>query len=75
MVIHARLRGLSLGKECRPHANSVILTGGGIQGGHVLGFHQQTCGLPRYRSGNSGDLAASLFHGLGRDPNTDIHDR
>ncbi|MCY2945825.1 MAG: DUF1501 domain-containing protein [Planctomycetota bacterium] len=63
------------GRHHWPHANSVVLAGGGIQGGQVYGATDKHAAFPAADPVTPGDLAATIYHGLGMDPDTEIHDR
>ncbi|QDT54740.1 hypothetical protein Pan44_27760 [Caulifigura coniformis] len=53
---------------------SVALAGGGIRGGQVLGASDAVGGLPREGLVTPEDITATLFHQLGHEPETEIHD-
>ncbi len=53
---------------------SVALAGGGIRGGQVIGSSDQIAAYPRERPVHISDLAATLYHALGVDPRTQLHD-
>lgn len=53
---------------------SVVLAGGGVQGGQVIGSSDWIGGYPRERPVHISDLAATIFHALGVDPRGQIHD-
>lgn len=54
---------------------SVALAGGGIRGGQVIGSSDDIGGYPKTGRHEPQDLAATIFHSLGLDPETLIHDR
>jgi hypothetical protein len=53
----------------------VALAGGGVRGGQVLGASDRIGGHPREGRVRPEDLTATLFHCLGHEPETQIHDR
>jgi hypothetical protein len=53
---------------------SVILAGGGIQGGQVIGSSDANGGYPKERPIHISDLAATIFHALGIDPRGELKD-
>jgi len=63
------------GRDHWPHCFSVVLAGGGIKGGHVLGASDRLGAYPSADPVTPGDLAATLYHCLGVDPRTAIHDQ
>lgn len=52
-----------------------LLSGGGVQGGRVVGATTSNGGEPRDRGFSPGDLLATIYHSLGIDPATTITDR
>ncbi len=52
-----------------------LLSGGGVQGGRVVGATTANGGEPRGRGFGPGDLLATIYHSLGIDPATLITDR
>jgi hypothetical protein len=52
-----------------------LLSGGGIQGGRVIGATTPNGGEPSDRPVGPGDLLATIYHALGIDPETTVHDR
>jgi hypothetical protein len=53
---------------------SVALAGGGLRGGQVIGASDAVGGLPREGLVTPEDITATLFHQLGYNPQTEIHD-
>ncbi|HVJ84092.1 MAG TPA: DUF1501 domain-containing protein [Caulifigura sp.] len=53
---------------------SVAFAGGGIRGGRVIGASDAVGGLPREGLVTPEDITATLFHQLGYEPDTEIHD-
>ncbi|MSR43482.1 MAG: DUF1501 domain-containing protein [Pedosphaera sp.] len=61
----------------RDHWNacySVMLAGGGIKAGFVHGASDRTGSLPSERPTSPGDIIATIYHLLGVDPRTELHD-
>jgi hypothetical protein len=54
---------------------SIVLAGGGIRGGQVYGASDRMGGHPRDGRTRPEDLAATIFHCLGHDPDTEVFDR
>jgi uncharacterized protein (DUF1501 family) len=52
-----------------------LLSGGGVQGGRVVGATTNNGGEPRDRGFSPGDLLATIYHSLGIDPATLVVDR
>jgi hypothetical protein len=52
-----------------------LLSGGGVQGGRVVGATTATGGEPRDRAVGPGDLLATIYHTLGIDPASTVNDR
>jgi hypothetical protein len=52
-----------------------LLSGGGVQGGRVVGATTSNGGEPRDRGFSPGDLLATIYHSLGIDPATMVIDR
>ena len=62
------------GRDHWPQCFSVVLAGGGIRGGQVLGSSDKIAAYPASDPVSPGDLIATLYHCLGVDPRTLIHD-
>jgi hypothetical protein len=62
------------GRDHWPGCFSVVLAGGGIRGGQVLGASDRMAAYPAADPVTPGDLTATLYHCLGIDPGTLIHD-
>ena len=54
---------------------SVMMAGGGIQGGQVLGSSDRSAAYPSTNPVSPGDIAATIYHCLGIDPLTHITDQ
>jgi hypothetical protein len=53
---------------------SLALAGGGIRGGQVYGSSDRVGGFPRDGRVQPQDVTATIFHALGYEPDTEIHD-
>jgi hypothetical protein len=62
------------GRDHWCNAYSVVLAGGGVQGGQVIGASDRIGGYPRDRAIHISDLAATIYHAFGVDPRTQLHD-
>lgn len=62
------------GRDHWGHVYSVALAGGGIRGGVVQGASDAIGGYPAAGRVQPQDLTATIFHCLGIDPHTEIHD-
>ncbi|HLJ09740.1 MAG TPA: DUF1501 domain-containing protein, partial [Planctomycetaceae bacterium] len=62
------------GRDHWGHVYSVALAGGGVRGGQVYGASDPIGGYPRENRVQPQDLTATVFHCLGYDPQTEIHD-
>jgi hypothetical protein len=63
------------GREHWSGAYSALFAGGGIRRGAVLGSTDRIAGYPRDNPVSPKDVLATIYHLLGVDPNTHIHDR
>jgi len=63
------------GREHWPHCFSVLMAGGGIRGGQVYGASDRIGAYPADLPVTPGDLMATIYHCLGVDPGTVIHDQ
>ncbi|MFI5457685.1 MAG: DUF1501 domain-containing protein [Isosphaerales bacterium] len=63
------------GREHWPHAFSVLLAGGGIQGGQVYGASDRIGAYPADAPVTPGDLMATICQCLGVDPHMELHDQ
>ena len=68
-----RING-SAGRDHWGQVYSVALAGGGIQGGVIHGASDAIGGYPREGKVLPEDLTATIFHCLGLDPHTEMHD-
>jgi uncharacterized protein (DUF1501 family) len=62
------------GRDHWAACNSVVLAGGGIRGGRVYGASDRHAAYPATAPVSPDDLAATIYHALGIDPATPIHD-
>ncbi len=69
-----RINNNNAGRDHWNACYSVMLAGGGIKGGFVHGASDRTGSLPAEQPTSPGDIIATLYHLLGVDPRTDLHD-
>lgn len=62
------------GRDHWPDCYSILLAGGGIQGGQVYGSSDRIGAFPETNPVTPADLAATIFDRFGIDPAADIHD-
>jgi hypothetical protein len=58
-----------------PQCYTALLAGGGVKGGYVYGQSDERAKYPAEKPVKPEDLAATIYHLLGIDPNTEIYDR
>jgi uncharacterized protein (DUF1501 family) len=63
------------GRDHWPDCYTVLLAGGGVQGGAVYGASDRIGAYPATDPVTPGDLAATIFWRFGIDPATEIHDQ
>lgn len=63
------------GRDHWPDCYSVVLGGGGIRTGEVLGASNRLAAYPVDEAVAPWDIAATIYHCLGIDPATHVHDR
>jgi hypothetical protein len=63
------------GRDHWPPCQTVLLAGGGIGGGRVHGASDRTGAYPSADPARPDDITATVFHALGFDPKTLIHDQ
>ena len=63
------------GREHWPNVFSVLLAGGGIQGGQVHGASDRIGAYPAEAPVTPGDFMATICHCLGVDPHAELHDQ
>lgn len=62
------------GRDHWPHCYTVVLAGGGIQGGAVHGSSDRHAAYPKSDAVTPEDIAATIYHALGLDPHERIVD-
>ncbi len=62
------------GRDHWPHCFSTVLAGAGVRGGYVHGASDKYAAYPSRDAVTSGDLAATIYHLLGIDPDTELRD-
>jgi hypothetical protein len=62
------------GRDHWPRCYSAVLAGGGIRGGQVYGASDKLASTPLFDPVSPEDLLATLYHLVGLDPRTEIHD-
>jgi hypothetical protein len=62
------------GRDHWGYVYSLALAGGGVRGGQVYGSSDNVGGHPREGRVQPQDVTATIFHALGHEPNTEIHD-
>src|SRR5438067_9843765 len=60
------------GRDHWPQCWTVLMAGGGIKGGQVIGSSDDIGAAPKDRPTSPGQIAATVFHGLGIDPGTEL---
>lgn len=63
------------GRDHWPQCGSVLMAGGGIQGGRVQGSSDKTGAYPHDAPSRPADITATVFSALGFDPETLVHDQ
>ena len=61
------------GRDHWPNVFSVMLAGGGVQGGQIVGSSDALGEFPRERPVTPSDLAATIYTLLGIDPSLELH--
>jgi hypothetical protein len=62
------------GRDHWAACNTVVLAGGGIGGGQVYGASDRTASYPATPPVSPDDLAVTIYHALGIDPDTELTD-
>ncbi|MFO0875839.1 MAG: DUF1501 domain-containing protein [Gemmataceae bacterium] len=70
-----RINTAGAGRDHWPRAMTALLSGGGIQGGRIIGGTTSDGGEPRDRPLVPGNLLASIYRVVGIDPETTFLDR
>ncbi len=60
------------GRDHWPACWSVVMAGGGIQGGRIVGESDDIGGAPKSRPTTPGEVAATVYHSLGIDLDTEL---
>jgi hypothetical protein len=63
------------GRDHWPPCQSVVMFGGGIRGGATYGASDPSGAYPKDDPVRPDDITATVFHALGLDPATEIHDQ
>ncbi|MCE9562020.1 MAG: DUF1501 domain-containing protein [Planctomycetes bacterium] len=63
------------GREHWPDCFCVMLAGGGIKGGQVYGQSDKIAGRPASNPVTPADFVATIYHCLGIDPHSEMHDQ
>jgi hypothetical protein len=63
------------GRDHWPNCYSVLLAGGGVRGGAVYGASDRHAAYPAERPVTPEDIAATIYHALGIDPETRVYDQ
>lgn len=64
----------SVSRDHWPKCYTTLLAGGGVRGGSVYGASDRYGAVPDRDPVTTGDLAATMYHALGIDHSTEIHD-
>ncbi len=65
----------NISRDHWPQCYTVLLAGGGVKRGYVYGRSDRSGAYPDRDGVHISDLAATMFHALGIDPTTEVHDR
>ena len=68
-----RING-NAGRDHWGHCASVVLAGGGVQGGRVVGASDRIAAYVRESPVDPADIQATIYHCLGLDPHHEMHD-
>ena len=63
------------GREHWPECYTVLFAGGGIKGGVVYGQSDKHAAFPASNPTAPADFTATIYHCLGLDPHTELHDQ
>ncbi|MFN9719544.1 MAG: DUF1501 domain-containing protein [Planctomycetota bacterium] len=64
----------NISRDHWPKCYTVLLAGGGVQGGAIYGASDQYGAVPDRDPVTTGDLAATMYHSLGIDHTIEVHD-
>jgi hypothetical protein len=73
--IHPLKPGDVPGRDHWPAVFSALFAGGGVVGGQIIGKSDRTGAYPVTKTFGPPDLAATIYHALGVDPETELRDR
>jgi len=62
------------GRDHWPHCYTVLFAGGGVRGGNVVGDSDPVGAFPADQPVTPEDIAATIYHLMGVDPETEVHD-
>lgn len=62
------------GRDHWGHCSSVLFAGGGMRGGRLVGASDRICAFPAELPVAPADVVASIYHALGLEPHTVMHD-
>ncbi|HUQ95431.1 MAG TPA: DUF1501 domain-containing protein [Bryobacteraceae bacterium] len=60
------------GRDHWPQCWSILMAGGGVKGGQVIGASDEIGAMPKDRPTTPADVAATIYHALGIDPETEL---
>lgn len=63
------------GRDHWPACQTVLMSGGGVRGGQIYGSSDKTGAVPRDNPHRPDDITATVFHALGFDCSTEMHDQ
>ncbi len=63
------------GREHWPDVYTIMLAGAGIKGGQVIGASDKLGAYPEHTPLGPADFVATIYHALGIDPHTELHDQ
>jgi hypothetical protein len=73
-VMFSNAGNTRVGRDHWCNCYSVVLAGGGVQGGRVVGSSDWIGAYPKERPVHISDLAATIYHALGVDPRARLYD-
>ncbi len=60
------------GRDHWPRCWSMLMAGGGVRGGQIIGSSDETASYPKDRPTTPAEIAATIYHGFGINPATQI---
>ncbi len=60
------------GRDHWPQCWSMLMAGGGVRGGQVIGASDEIASAPKERPTTPAEVAATIYHGFGIDPATEL---